>query len=141
MQQSTSKQVCCPINKNHLVTERTISTHCEKCSLKSAGYSPEDHFLSEPLSDSKCNIKLSAAKKIEVFSGARSMKSDFKSGKNSFIYAMVIELHKVQFSNIFCFLVKYLKIAPALCLYWEAGFIIIVFWDICIYLKHIWVLY
>lgn len=92
MQQLTSKQVSCPINKNHLVTEHTISTHCEKCSLKSAGYSPEDQFLSDPLSDSKCNIKLSVAKKIEVFSGARSMKSDFKSGKKCFIYAVVIEL-------------------------------------------------
>lgn len=77
-QSDDSKRIC-PVNKNHLISNKTFQDHLEICKLKSNGYEKNETFLSEPINDD-CSIKLSSAKKLEVLGAAKGNKSEFRTG-------------------------------------------------------------
>ncbi|XP_066248699.1 U11/U12 small nuclear ribonucleoprotein 48 kDa protein-like isoform X1 [Euwallacea similis] len=80
--QDEDPKVMCPLNKHHLISKKTMSTHIKNCTLKTSGYSGDEQFLSEAPINSESSIKFSKTKKVELFIAVRGSKPEFKSSWN-----------------------------------------------------------
>lgn len=82
MFQDEEPKIRCTLNKNHQIPQRAYKKHLEKCSLSSAGYEGNEDFLSEPPSSKKGCVKISNAKKAEIFGASRMNRSEFRLGEH-----------------------------------------------------------
>ncbi|XP_018322264.1 U11/U12 small nuclear ribonucleoprotein 48 kDa protein-like [Agrilus planipennis] len=74
--------VNCPLDLNHKIAEKNVSSHTETCYLKREGYALNENFLSEPLHDPQASLYIENGVKMAIFNEASQRIPNFRRGWN-----------------------------------------------------------